>query len=240
MSTPSQFHVNASGLIQLSPLLFPAGEKSITRIVSFKPFSSRDYHAATSPDVEDSNFEGDLCEWLVQEIPNIRSMPGRVDGDRLQMFLMEFPDRVEEVVEKIYVFIKTEKLTHYISSISLGAVEYSVSTTTRSTLSAGSGAGIGNDFVAGGGAGTKGVREKSVKTSRDQRIGDLGVVARGKGEAVVGYEILPVYTLVRQEAVKKAVQKAVKFYLERESESGEGRGECGVSMCIMWYGGILK
>ena len=198
--------------------MFIPGERVITRTVAFKPFCSREYHDESSLEVEDSNFERDLGEWLVQEIPAIRSMPGNLTIDRLQMYLMEFPDKVDEVVEKAYTFIKTEKVTHYISAISLGGSEYSVSTTTKTALTVGAKGEIGTDLIASGGAGAKRTKEKAKTTSRDHRIGDINSVERGKGEAVVGYEILPLFMLVRQEAVKKMLQKAIKFYLERESE----------------------
>ena len=52
---------------------------------------------------------------------------------------------------------------------------------------------------------------------QDLCVGDLSIVERGRGEGVIGYQILPVYMLVCQEDVKRAVQMALKLYLERES-----------------------
>lgn len=190
----------------------------VTRVISFKPFSSREYQPAGALESRDSNFESDLYEWLIQEIPKIRLMPGKTDAERTQMYLMEFPEQHDEIVEKAYIFIKTEKVTHYVSGISLGAAEYSVSTTTKTALTVGAKAEVGNDFIATAGVGARRSKEKSNMTSKDHRIGNIDVVERGVGEAVVGYEILPVYMLLRQEAVKKVLQKAIKFYLERESE----------------------
>lgn len=194
------------------------GRKVITRDVSFKPFYSKEYHSASSPDVEDSSFEREVCEWIVKQFPDASAMPGKTDAERVQAYLGKFPDMVDEVIETTYVFIKTERLTHYISSISLGAAEYSVSTMKKTKLSTGVRGEAGHDLVVKGGAGVKRSSEKSSEVSEKRQIGDISSVSRGgDGEAVVGFEILPVYMLVCQESVKKVVQKAVQFYLERES-----------------------
>lgn len=170
----------------------------------------------------DSSFERELCEWLTQQIPEILSMPGTSLADRLHMYLMEFPDKVNDIVEKAYIFIKTERVTHYVSSVSLGAAEYSVSTSTK-TVSAG---------AKGEPQEAKKAKTKANTVCKDHRIGDIDIVDRRKGEAVVGYEILPVYMLVRQESVKKVLQKAIKFYLERESKCVVKFGYACSSYCV--------
>ena len=112
----------------------------------------------------------------------------------------DFDERFEEIWGKTFIFIKTEKLTHYISSISLGAAQYSLSLQAKSSHGS-----------------------ESHLEGRDQHLGgDLDTVKRGEGEAVVGFEILPVHMLVRQEKVRDAVQTAVKHYLERESKWNDG------------------
>ena len=177
------------------------------RTVSFKPFCSREYHPVGAPEVTDSTFERELCEWLTQQIPGILSMPGGSHSDRLHMYLMEFPDKEKAVVQEAYIFVKTEKVTHYISAISLGAAEYSVSINTS-----------GGGNLSTGVSGDKTTKAKANAICKDHRIGDIDDVERRKGEAVLSYEILPVYMVVRQETVKKVLQKAIKFYLERESK----------------------
>lgn len=170
------------------------------RTISFKPFCSREYHPVGAPEVMDSTFERELCEWLTKQIPGVLSMPGEFYSDRLHMYLMEFPDREKDVVQEAYIFIKTEKVTHYVSAITLGAAEYSV--------------------IAGGGdlSTAKKSKAKEITLCKAHQIGDINSVERRKGEAVLSYEILPVYMLVRHEMLKKVLQKAIKFYLERESK----------------------
>ena len=133
----------------------------------------------------------------------------------------DFDKRFEEIWEKAFIFIKTEKLTHYISSISLGAAEYSMST--KSKFSFGAGVKGSGGKAAKGSAGMGSSKSEEKSNQRDQHIGgDLDTVKRGEGEAVVGFEILPVHMLVRQEKVRDAVQTAVKHYLERESKWNDG------------------
>ena len=188
------------------------------RNVAFKPFGCKEYHEPNSPDIPDSNFEKDLCDWLIGQIPAVKSFPGRTDPERVQMYLLESPAKIDDAIHQAYLFVKTEKVTHYINALSLGAAVYSVITTTKTSLSVGAKGDVGTDLVASAGAGVKRSKEKTNVTSKDQRIGDIEVVERGKGEAVVGYEILPVYTLIRQEKLKEVVQKAIQLYLKRESE----------------------
>ena len=82
-----------------------------------------------SLDVEDSIFEREVCAWIMEELPDICSMSGRSDAERVQDYLTKFPDSVDRIIDSVFAFIKAEKVTHYISSITLGAMQYSVNTT---------------------------------------------------------------------------------------------------------------
>ncbi len=196
---------------------FLLGEKTTVREVAFKPFCSNEYHDTSSVDVEDSKFENELCKYLVQEIPDIARYPGNTDAEKVQVYLLETTNK-SYAIDKVYLFVKTEKITHYISSISLGASKYSVSTFTKTGLTVGTKTGLGVELVAMGGIGGKRVKEKANMVSKDHVIGDIEAVQRRKGEAVIGYEILPLFTLCRQNELKKVIQEATKLYLERESE----------------------
>ena len=186
------------------------------RDISFKPFCSNAYHDVSSADVEDSQFENEISKYLIQEIPAIAEFPGSTDAEKVQTYLLETPDK-GLAVDKVYLFVKTEGITHYISGITLGAAKYSVSTYTKTALTIGSKGGVGVEFITKGGLGAKRGKEKTTIVSKDHSIGDIDAVRRGKGEAVIGYEILPLYMLTRQEELKKVLQEATKFYLERES-----------------------
>ena len=159
---------------------------------------------------EDSHFEEKLCEQLCKKVEAIPKTEGKSASECVQEYLKDDnAKRFQEVWEAVHNFIKHEKLTHYISSISLGAAEYSMHMKTKRSI----GAGLkGTGGKASAGVSTKKSEEKS--NQRDQHLGGaLDTVKRGEGEAVIGFKILPVYMLVCQEKVKKVVQEAVKHYL---------------------------
>ena len=192
----------------------------ITRSISFKPFCSKDYHKLDSQLVEDSRFEEKLCESIITEIPAIKYKSGTTSAEKVQNYLQESGEKErEEVSDKVYLFIKSEEITHYVSAIDLGAAIYSISNTQTTTSSKGAGATVSSEQIAGVGVKTKKSTEKTNKKSSDQRIGDLDKVTRGVGEAVVGYKLLPLFVLVRKGEVKKILQKAIRLYLDRTSES---------------------
>ena len=105
------------------------GTKKVTRVVSFKSFCSEEYHLTDSLDVEDSIFEREVCAWIMEEFPDVCSMSGESDAEQVQDYLTKFPDSIDKIIDSVFAFIKAEKVTHYISSITLGAIQYSVNTT---------------------------------------------------------------------------------------------------------------
>lgn len=195
------------------------GEKMVIRNVSFKPFCSRDYHDGISREVRDCSFESELCEWIASQFPAVNKFPGNSPAERIQAYLNQTSDQFESMVHQVYLFVKTEGVTHYVSALSLGAAMYSVSVTNKTAVTAGVKTEVGNDLVGGVGAGVKRSKEKTTVVSKNQHIGNIEAVERGKeGEAVIGYEILPVYTLLRHEKLKEVLQRAIQLYLKRESE----------------------
>lgn len=188
----------------------------ITRCVSFKPFCSAEYNKDGKPP-EDSFLEKELCKWIVKQIPDIQAMPGTTLPDKVQMHLSEFPEDFDDVVAAAYLFVKTEKVTHYIQAVDLGAAKYSISTISKSRTSVGAGVEAGVDYIAGLGAKAKRSIRRSNKTSKHQLIGNIDSVCRGHGEDVVGFRIMPAFMLVEKGAIKRVLQKATLLYLDRAS-----------------------
>ena len=188
----------------------------VTRCVSFKPFCSPEYHNEGELP-EDSCLETELCKWIVKQIPDIKGMPGHTLSDKVQNHLLEFPVDFEDVVEAAYLFVKTEKVTHYIQAVDLGAARYSISTTCKARSSIGAGMEAGAEYIAGLGAKAKRSIRRSKKTSKHQLIGNMDDVSRGNGEDVVGFRIMPVFMLVERGAIKRVLQKATLLYLDRAS-----------------------
>ena len=167
-----------------SLILSLSGDKKTTRIVSFKPYGSEEYGT------EDSHFEEKLCEQLCKKVEAIPKTEGKSASECVQEYLKDDnAKRFQEVWEEAHLFIKNEKLTHYISSISLGAAEYSMHMKTKKSIGAGLKGIGGTTGKASAGVSTKKSEEKS--NQRDQHLGGaLGTVKRGEGEAVIGFEIL--------------------------------------------------
>lgn len=211
-------------LFQLVVLFF-AGEKVITRRVFFK--TSNEYYCNTDyPGVNDSQFEENLCQLIIKKIPDIaKAVDEKAEAaTRVESYILDQPECFNRVLGEVYRFIKAEKITHYISTIVLGATSYSVSITSKCCHTNNLKSEAGVDFLAGIGGGVMAICEKKHKKSRDCRIGDIDIISRGKGEAVIGYQLQPLFTLVSDEhkQIKRVLQTAIQFYIERSSK-------------LMWY-----
>ena len=115
-------------------------------------------------------------------------------------------------------------ITHYVSAIELGALRYNASVVKSKHTALGGGAtvGIGSVFDGGLSGLTEKMRFDSSKEEHSiGRIGEDGRVKRGD-EAVIGFQIQPIYNLVQVPGLQPALKKAVKEYiLKKEDPSGE-------------------
>ena len=143
------------------------------------------------------------------------------NAEKVQDYLQNNPSDFWNVVAKVYEFIKTEKITHYVSAIDLGAAAYSISIIRRRCCKRIAKLEAGVENLAGGGGGMSSNSERNQERVRDHCIGNLKAVEYGRGEGVIGYELLPVFKLICSEHVKiqEAVQRAIQFYLRRCSKS---------------------
>lgn len=199
------------------------GQKVITRCAAFKPYCPSDGNTSPKRNENESTFEEDLCHWLVQQIPAIDSQPtasASSAADKVQSYLKDNLDGFWEVVGKVHLFIKAAKVTHYISAIDLGAAAYSISIVRSHCCKKTAKVEAGVEYLAGLGGGMSSKSERKQERSRDHFIGQLESVECGRGEGVIGYELLPVFKLIcyEHEGIKKAIQKAIQFYLKRCSK----------------------
>ena len=197
-----------------------AGEKEITRRLSFKPYCSRGSYALARS-VRDSKFEDNLCKNIIHNFPEIESEPGDDATQKVQKYLEDRPDRFEKVLVQVHRYIKREKITHYVSGIDLGAAVYSVSTSKEKLRKKALKGEAGVEYLAGLGAGAEAKKEKKHRQKQRHTIGKMDQLKRGTGEAVIGYSILPLFTLVCDEhrEVKRVLQQAIKFYLDRSRKT---------------------
>ena len=188
------------------------GDKKITRGIAFKP--------PELAEADENTFIKELCSRLAEEFPRISSQPKDVGASVIEGFLQKSDD-LSDYIGETYRFIADKKITHYISSINLGAAVYDEATSTESATSGGGNVGL--DPGQGGSLKIKGKasRKKRSYRSKHKTIGgDIDTVKIGSGEGVVDYELLPVSSLIhRHHANFKAVlQEAIKHYLEKESK----------------------
>ena len=128
----------------------------------------------------------------------------------------------KEISNDCEVFVRDLGITHYVSSIELGAMKYSAATISSRERKLGGGAAVGaGKYVE---AGLSGFTEKlwfqSHKEERSiGKINDDGTVTRSKeNEAVIGFQIKPIYNLTPIPYLQPALQKAVKEYIQRKAD----------------------
>lgn len=173
-----------------------------------------------TPNFDDSDFDKNLCKRLTEAIPEIKLCEGESETDKVLQYLNEDDksDKFKLVVHEAYIFLKSEKITHYISAIYLGAAEYSISKTKETAISLGGGIDIDLRSLVGVGGGGNFSNIKTTKESNQQKFGKIGIVKRGVGENVVKYKTMPVSKLSHHEMLCKVLKEAVKSYLERASK----------------------
>ncbi len=154
----------------------------------------------------------------MQRIPEIeKSATGKNSAEKVNNYLMDSPSRFQQVLTKTHNYIKMENITHYINGIDLGAAVYSVSVSRSAVRRTKLGGEIGVNELAGVGAGAASMQKNCCKQKRRFSIGQLERLRRGRGEGVLGYSLLPLFTLVCDERseTRKVLQQATMFYLDR-------------------------
>lgn len=194
-----------------------AGEKEITRSLSFKPYSS--HGSSTWP--KDSDFEEKFCSYLIQKIPEIQSAAGSKSEEKVNNYLLESQGNFEEGLMKAYDFVKMGKITHYINGIELGAAIYTIKVSRSKVRKKKLEGEIGVEILAGLGAGAESKQEKSYKRKGKFAIGKFEHLKRGAGEGVLEYSLLPLFKLVCDEhsETRRVLQKAIRCYLDRNRKS---------------------
>ena len=189
----------------------------ITRSITFKPFYSKEYQKEGEIP-RDTFIEEELVKWIMDKIPETKSISGSTAAEKVEKHLQDFPKDFKKAVDAAYLFVKTERLTHYIEAIDLGAAKYTVSTCTTSKMVAKAGLEATVKKTGGGGARVEGTSETVNVRKEDQMIGDISTVSRNRGEEVVEFKIMPIFKLMMQKEIKQVLQKAIILYLNRESE----------------------
>ena len=193
---------------------------------------------------EEPTFEERLAKWVLE-----RLYP-EWEGDKTAtaVFKEWFENNKHaETLKKMYdmclEFVRTFHVTHYVSSVDLGALEYSVITEEDYSREIGLAGSFGLEDVVAAVLKTKGkysVR-RTHTSSRIKRVGliknpDSGdyYVPRGTyAEAVIGVEVKPIQVLVRHQGLRRVLAHAVTHYIEDQRDtSGTWCTQTSPHLCL--------
>ena len=150
----------------------------------------------------------------------------------IQMFKQYIED--EEIIEYCNRFITQFHITHYVSSIQLGASGYEVLTESRIARRLGLGSRVGVEKIAAGTTESSHTKSHRKNSSDVNRIGvielknNIPTVRRGSHqEAVVGIQVKPISDLVNVPELRGSLQKALVQYTRSEGDTcGEWLDAC--------------
>ena len=129
-------------------------------------------------------------------------------------------DEVATIVEDCSDFINSFGITHYVSSITLGASEHVVESASKRTRILKQGANVSVPQIASIEQKTSLKLTRSKSTSRTQYLGkivDKKVERGSSNEAVINVKILPIYSLIYNNSlIYLATYKAIADYTEEK------------------------
>ena len=210
------------------------GTKVLNRTISFK-----DHCIDSKHHLESDSFETQLCKWIMRKAdddePHDKNASAALQMAKLkeerphESLILQFKQLSirdkEKIVEYCTKFINQFRVTHYVSSIQLGASGYEVLTQNKLSRKLGIGGHIGVEKIASGDLSATYSKNRSHKASNIRRIGVIelkdGVptVKRGSHqEAVVGIQVKPISDLVTMRELKIPLEKALVKYLRNEGK----------------------
>ena len=184
-------------------------------------------------------FEERLYHWLLQRIAHKCALIGqRIDirndenyADQLTKFLHSsktFTRVDEEIKAGCREIVQSLRITHYVTSIRLGASEYRVMSEGEyhKQLALGGAFGLDTLAVEATTGFTKQTKKEASRCSQLRKIGCIDendkVEKGSEGETVLTLQVQPITRLIRVPAVKAAMIGAVENYMERTS-AAEGK-----------------
>ena len=127
------------------------------------------------------------------------------------------------IIQDCTDFVSHFRITHYVSSIELGATEYRVLSETEYTKRIGAGGTFGLEQLANLSVSQSSAWRRTKKASDLRRIGKItsdGRVSRGThDEAVVGIRVQPISSLVKLPYLSLALRKALLHYMDQQGDS---------------------
>ena len=205
----------------------PADERSVADVVGddYKTFQER------------------LSKWIVKRILQRQELTAQemrgtsrpvgnpkfiVDDENSLTVLADFiyiADEAEKkkIIHDCYDFVKHFRITHYVSTIELGATEYRVFSETDYNSTIGVGGSLAVEKLANLSVTHKRTSRKLKKASDIKTIGKISEdrkVGRGThDEAVVGIRVEPIYSLVKLPYLQLSLQRALIHYMDEQGDS---------------------
>ena len=245
MSDPTMQKVRIGSHNHLSDNTFTnkitVGERISTRTISF----SDNYPETETPTFSDSVFEMRLCRLIYKRLhprsedqdPTFQNAPISALSKYIQKLQHEKNVAIlQDIASTCNDYVCNTGITHYISSIELGALRYNTYTLGEYQRKVGSGVGVmGGPLAPVTITGPKATRKMEQLTYRTA-IGKMskGTVRKDTtDETVISFQILPIYQLVKLQHVRVALTKAVKDYIQRNRAPDTGTHySITVVMCI--------
>ena len=129
----------------------------------------------------------------------------------------------KKIIHDCYDFVKNFRITHYVSTIELGAMEYRVFSETDFNSTIGAGGTLGIEKLVNLSLSHKRTSRRFRKASDVKTIGKItaeGRVGRGThDEAVVGIRVQPISTLVKLPYLQLALQRSLFHYMEEQGDT---------------------
>ena len=182
-------------------------------------------------------FETRLCKWLKKCLGNRGICLDESPDEELCLAcikdkgsLIEDDEQTGELEEDINSFIKHFGVTHYVSAIELGALQFSVLTENQYEKKlAASGSSSFSSLFGGAEASASLSKSSATKMSHSERKeigkikkdGDNGDTEKVEecDEAVIGCEIRPISSLVKNPYLQQAIKSSVKKYTKEKISS---------------------
>lgn len=202
-NSPVSVGVGAEFSRSLSTTQKSIGRRTINRTVSF----TMNYNDAGQEQL--SRLIVDSADWIEKDFTS--SCVDMLKGLEIS------------AVEKLFKgFVHRYRVTHYVSSISLGASKFTVQSESAYNKGASVSGEIGVQQVAQAKVSASYVENMIKKSKNVQRIGKLSEDGRVEKEAVVDVKMEPISSLFQSEVFRMAMQSILKeFFHEKDFGKGE-------------------
>ena len=178
--------------------------------------------ASGSTEIKVKSFEERLSDWLLDRIRGRGyNFDAQVDSStaKLAKYLEKNAENdtvIENVDNDCLTFLKHVGVTHYISSIRLGAMRFRVLTSTEYSKKARVKGSMGVEGVAKASLSQSSLiqkRDSSLRVKEIGRIVDGGVQIGTSDEAVIGFQLMPIHSLVRSYHIHESLKRALRDYI---------------------------